>query len=367
MQRGLGVSTSRDAQRTHVRRSRHLLFYDSKVEGRQVTRTKSVQGVNRSRIDSGSWAGRDPVGWTGPEWAEWVELSRTRAGAAAGGLGRCWTGSAAAGLDRRCWTGPLVGLLGDSPIQPERKEIDPVSGTRNSEGEGGGLAAELGASWSSGTGELRAVSSSARKFEPSAGVCAGTSEKVGGEGRSRVAGVRDREAVGVRTKRAPGFRENQRALGECVNSEPNRTRAEDKKCWTSWAGRDPVGWTGPEWAEWVELSRTRAGAAAGGLGRCWTGSAAAGLDRRCWTGPLVGLLGDSPIQPERKEIDPVSGTRNSEGEGGGLAAELGASWSSGTGELRAVSSSARKFEPSAGVCAGTSEKVGGEGREFSRG
>ncbi|PKI39832.1 hypothetical protein CRG98_039779 [Punica granatum] len=146
------------------------------------------------------------------------------------------------------------------------------------------------------------------------------------------------------------------------------TRSQDhKKCWTSWAGRDPVGWTGPEWAEWVELSRTRAGAAAGGLGRCWTGSAAAGLDRRCWTGPLVGLLGDSPIQPERKEIDPVSGTRNSEGEGGGLAAELGASWSSGTGELRAVSSSARKFEPSAGVCAGTSEKVGGEGREFSRG
>ncbi|PKI65349.1 hypothetical protein CRG98_014264, partial [Punica granatum] len=27
-----------DVRRTHVRRSRHLPFYDSKVEGRQVTR-----------------------------------------------------------------------------------------------------------------------------------------------------------------------------------------------------------------------------------------------------------------------------------------------------------------------------------------
>ncbi|OWM71799.1 hypothetical protein CDL15_Pgr002274 [Punica granatum] len=80
--------------------------------------------------------GQDPVVWAGPEWAEWAELSRTRAGAAAGGLGRCWTGPSAAGLDRLCWTGPLVGLRGDSPIQPERKEIDPVSRTRNSEGEG---------------------------------------------------------------------------------------------------------------------------------------------------------------------------------------------------------------------------------------
>ncbi|PKI40346.1 hypothetical protein CRG98_039263 [Punica granatum] len=43
------------------------------------------------------------------------------------------------------------------------------------------------------------------------------------------------------------------------------------------------------------------------------------------------------------------------------AAELRASWSSGTGELRAVSSSARKFELSAGVCTGTSERVGTEG------
>ncbi|OWM82852.1 hypothetical protein CDL15_Pgr029213 [Punica granatum] len=48
-------------------------------------------------------------------------------------------------------------------------------------------------------------------------------------------------------------------------------------------------------------------------------------------------------------------------------AELRALWSSGTGELRAVSSSARKFELSARVCAGTSERVGAEGREFGRG
>ncbi|PKI39683.1 hypothetical protein CRG98_039926 [Punica granatum] len=35
---GLGsVHLSGDVRRTHVRRSRHLPFYDPKVEGRQVT------------------------------------------------------------------------------------------------------------------------------------------------------------------------------------------------------------------------------------------------------------------------------------------------------------------------------------------
>ncbi|PKI59635.1 hypothetical protein CRG98_019972 [Punica granatum] len=41
-----------DARRTYVRRSRHLPFYDPKVEGQQVTRVRGQRGLKEPGVGS---------------------------------------------------------------------------------------------------------------------------------------------------------------------------------------------------------------------------------------------------------------------------------------------------------------------------